>query len=185
MLDWLLCIERRSLLGRGLLLCALLPVPVTGAPPAEVPETTETAALREALAVERMAAGAEAPSADSREVLVYVGMETDDLVLQEATLTVADRNTVRIELGHRGALALQDGGMLRLRDQWHGVGAAPLRVEVLARQAGAGMSAHMVRVALETEYGQAAEASGLRVALTRDGVFRRYVLQRREWRPAP
>lgn len=182
MLDWLLCIERRSLLGRGFLLCALLPSPVLSAPPSE---RSEHAALQEAFAVERMAAQDGASSPPGREISVYLGMETDGLVIQEATLAVADREAVRIELGHRAAVAMQDGGMLRLRDRWQGSGAAPLRVEVLARQAGAGMSADLVHVTLESVHLPAAETPGLRLAVTRDGVFRRYVLQRREWSPAP
>lgn len=181
MLDWLLSVDRSPLIARGLLLGALLSTPALASPSEETPESRLVAAVHEALAVERLAAEKPASTVGSGGVRVYLGMETEDLVLQEATLTVADRDPTRIELGHRGALALQGGGMLRLHDAWEGSGSVALRVEVLARQDGAGMSAHMVRLALETDYAPETEPLGLRVAVARDGVFRRHTLQRREW----
>lgn len=185
MLDWLPFIDRRFLLAQGLLLGALLSTPGLGSPSEGAPESRILAAVHEALAVERLAAEKQVSAAEGRDVRVYLGMETEDLVLQEATLTVANREPVSIELGHRGAAALQDGGMLRLRDAWDGSGSVALRIEVLARQDGAGMSAHMVRLDLETDYAPQADPFGLRVAVARDGVFRRHTLQLREWSAQP
>lgn len=185
MLDWLLSSGRRLLLGQGLLLCALLPAPVLASPPTDSMHSPVVAAVHEALAVERLYAQNKASAVGNGEVQVYIGVETEDLMLQEATLTVADREAVRIELGHRGAAALLGGGMLRLRDDWEGAGTVPLHVEILARQTGAGMSAHMVRLALQTDYVPESEPLGLRLAVTRDGMFRRHALQRREWSAQP
>lgn len=185
MLDWLLSIDRRFLIAQGFLLGALLSTPELASSSEGAPESPIIAAVHEALAIERLAAEKQASAPGGRDVRVYLGMETEDLVLQEATLTVADREPVRIELGHRGAAALQGGGMLRLRDAWEGSGSVALHVEVLARQDGAGMSAHMVRLALDTDYAPETEPLGLRVAVTRDGVFRRHTLQRREWSAQP
>lgn len=139
------------------------------------------------------AAGPDIP-ADRSTVSVYIGTDIDTLLVQSARLTLGDEAQTRIDLGGRGARALLDGGMLRLQLQ-HPTPvpvptraadsnaadvrpSSPLMVEVIARRADGAMSAMRVRLLYEAAYLPGVDPADLQLLLTRDGVLRRYVLQR-------
>jgi len=129
---------------------------------------------------------------------VYIATDIDDLSVQSAWLAVGGETMTRIEVGGRAARALHDGGMLRLRLECQrptpecvqteaDAGAeedVPLRVELMARRTDAAMSATLVRLVYEAPSVADVGSGPLQLMLTRDGVLRRYVLQRRDGDPA-